>query len=91
MRKWALILAVGGFLGAAIFYSPYVGIDGQTQGVCPVCPHVLMRGSVVGKFIWLTLVGGMINATLFVVVGLSIRAALRHVLGGRGAETVRNS
>jgi hypothetical protein len=83
MVRWALILAAAGFLGAAIFYWPGVS---AYELVCPVFPHVSMGGSLMARFIRSTLVGGVIDAAAFVLVGLSIRAVLKFVFGIGGTK-----
>jgi hypothetical protein len=78
MAKWIICFAAAGFLGAAIFYSPYIGIDGQTQVACPLCPHVTMVGvSPVMKFIKLTVGGGLVNAVSFILVGWIVLTVAR--------------
>ena len=80
MLKWAMVFAVAGFVGAGVFYSPYLGIDGQTQLVCPLCPHVTMVGvSPLVRFIRLTLGGGILNAASFMLVGCTVVAIARRL------------
>jgi len=68
-RKWVIGLILAGFAGAALFYSPYIGINAQVQLTCPLCPHVLSFGDPSIKFIRYTLVGGVLNAISFLVLG----------------------
>jgi hypothetical protein len=92
MRRWTLILALAGFLGAAIFYWPYFGLSPEVQWICPVCSRISMSTGVWERFIPLRAGGGVVNATLFVIVGLSIRAALRLVFdsgGSKGSKEIR--
>jgi len=82
MSRWVVLFPVIGFLGAAAFYSPYIGINGQIGVECPVCPHVLaLWRSPVEAFIMLTLVGGIMNAILFAFLAwltiLSVRMLKR--------------
>ena len=70
MVKWTIVLAAAGFFGAAIFYSPYIGLNAQTPLTCPVCPNI--DGAYVlpvTRFLRDTLIGGTLNAALFVSVG----------------------
>ena len=80
MAKWMIWFAAAGFVGAAIFYSPYIGIDGQTQFACPLCPHVMMVGvSPLVKFIRLTVGGGLLNAVSFMLVGWIVLTIARKL------------
>ena len=68
-RNWIILAAIAGFLGAAAFYSPYIGINAQTPLTCPVCLHVsTVHGTPEELFIRFTLVFGIPNALLFAVV-----------------------
>ena len=70
MRKRIICFAVLGFIGAAVFYSPYIGINAQFGLECPVCPHITtMWGTPLQRFFRFTLVGGIMNAVLFMAVG----------------------
>ena len=81
MVKWAMVFAIVGFVGAGIFYSPYLGIDAQTQLVCPLCPHVTMVGvSPSARFVRLTVGGGILNAASFMLVGCIVVAITRRLL-----------
>jgi hypothetical protein len=66
---FTLALTFLGYLGAAIFYSPLIGLNLQTQYACPLCPHITSFGSPFAKFVGRMLVGGTQNAALFVFVG----------------------
>jgi hypothetical protein len=69
--KWVLALTAVGYLGAAFFYSPYIGLNAQVAIECPLCPHVLSFGDPVTKFFRYTLVGGVLNsAMLFLLAGI---------------------
>jgi hypothetical protein len=39
-RRWTLLFAGLGYLGAAIFYSYLVDIDANIQIFCLACPHL---------------------------------------------------
>ncbi len=70
MRRWILACFVVGLVGAAIFYSPYIGIAAQTRYVCPVCTHMTgVWGTPLLRFIRFTLVSGILNGALFSLVG----------------------
>jgi hypothetical protein len=71
-KRWVFLAVVLGFLGAAAFYSPYIGINGQTTIECPFCGHVTMSGSPVRHFVGLTILGGIVNAALLAAVGLLV-------------------
>lgn len=79
MKKWAMLLATAGFVGAGIFYSPYIGFNGQTLWVCPICPYIDAIGNPKLHFVEFSLGMGLFNAILFIAVGLSIRAIARFV------------
>jgi len=91
MRKWILACVVAGFVGAAIFYSPYLGIDGQTRYVCPVCPHISgMNGGPVLRYMRFTLISGTLNAALFSMAGaaaLTLFKRLRKMISQREAKS----
>jgi uncharacterized membrane protein len=81
MVRWTLILAAAGFVGAGVFYSPYIGFNGQTPLACPVCPTIFSIGHPALHFVEFTVVMGIFNAILFVIVGLAVRAFVRLVTG----------
>jgi len=68
-----------GFVGAAIFYSPYVGLNLQTRIACPVCPSVLSFGDPLTKFFRYTLAGGILNAVLFLLLGFIVAAGANDI------------
>ena len=62
-----------GFMGAALFYWPYV--DEIPHG-CPLCPHVTIVGSTpISRFLRLALPMGLLNALLFSAIGWLILKA----------------
>lgn len=87
MKKWIVLFAALGFIGAALFYSPYIGINAQAQIECPVCPHVTtLRGTPAALFVRSSLLMGIFNAALFVAIGSLGPAcvwSVRHVLHRR--------
>ena len=93
MKKVLLACTVAGFAGAGMFYSPYIGINGQVGIECLLCPHVL--APLVG-YARLTILGGLLNAALFCCVALAVIGSYRltkwvrskRPAGGRGAVPV---
>jgi hypothetical protein len=73
---WVIGLVLLGFIGAALFYLPYLGVTGQIQLTCPLCPHVSALGDPKIKFLRYTLVGGVMNATSFLAFGGVVRLLL---------------
>jgi hypothetical protein len=70
MLRWTILLAAAGFLGAAIFYSPYIGVNAQTPLTCPLCPTIISAYAPPPiKFIRYTFIGGTVNAAFLVVLG----------------------
>ena len=66
MRKWIILSVILGFIGAAAFYSPHIGINGQLGIECPPCPHVMaLWRSQTEAFVRLTLAGGVLNTIFF--------------------------
>ncbi len=86
-----VIAVVAGFVGAALFYSPYVGLNAQSKLACPVCPQVtIVGGTLLARFVRLSIAGGILNAAFFCIVGWVFVVAtetllLRH--GGRAGNT----
>ena len=74
VAKWAIGLTVLGFAGAALFYSPYVGFNGQPRLACPLCPNITGEGAPQIKFIRYTLIGGFLNSAMLLVAGGVVRA-----------------
>lgn len=58
----ALTVIVLGYVGAAAFYSPLMGLSVQFPYLCPICPHIISVGSPWGKFIRRTVALGTLNA-----------------------------
>jgi hypothetical protein len=58
-----------GYLGAANFYSYLIGLNTQTQILCPVCPHILSAGDPLTKFFSRVAVLGTFNGLFFLIVG----------------------
>jgi len=65
-KKGVILLIALGYVGAAAFYSPYIGISGHWSG-CPLCPSVDVLGGGLVTFLWLTATYGTMNAFLLVV------------------------
>jgi len=66
-----------GYLGAAAFYSPYIGINGQNQIACPMCPYLDVIGGGARAFLVFSVVLGTVNAFVFAapcIVLLAYRA-----------------
>jgi hypothetical protein len=88
MKKWIVAFAVIGFLGASAFYSPYIGLDGQSFIECPFCPNVtIISGTPLQRFFRLTLIMGVLNAILF--AGLASLVILSARTFQRIAQTRR--
>ena len=87
MRRWILACFVVGFVGAVIFYSPYIGIDAQTRYVCPVCTHITgVWGTPLHRFIRSTLVFGILDGALVSLVGavaFTLVKKLREVIAAQ--------
>jgi hypothetical protein len=80
MKKWIALFAILGFLGAAAFYSPYIGINAQAQFECPVCVHAAtVRGTPGELFLRFTFFTGVVNAALFVVIGSLVILCARAI------------
>ena len=78
VKKWLLASAAMGFLGAAAFYSPYIGINAGFQPACLLCPHVTtLWGTPTERFIRFTIAGGVLNTTFFAAVGIVIIGLIR--------------
>jgi hypothetical protein len=70
MKKWIAAFSFLGFLGAAAYYSPYLGLDLGNRLACPLCPNVtVIGGALATRFIARTIEGGVLNALLFSFVG----------------------
>jgi len=80
MLRWTILLAAAGFIGAAIFYSPHIGVNAQTALTCPLCPHITSRyASPFAKFALYTFIGGTVNAALLVALGWIAWGIVRSV------------
>ena len=78
--KWTILLAAVGFLGAGVFYSPYLGLKAQTALTCPLCPNTTSCcASLATKFVLYTFVGGTLNAVSLIAVGWIIWGITRIV------------
>ncbi len=70
MRKWIICFATLGFIGAAAFYSPYVGFNVPYGIECPVCLNITtIHGTPTQRFLRFSLVFGAMNAVLFAAAG----------------------
>ena len=74
--KWAIALIVIGFVGAALFYSPYIGLNAQIGLECVACSHVLSAEEPHIKFVRLTLIGGVLNSAMLLFFGGIIRGLI---------------
>ena len=82
--RWTLFFAALGFLGAVLFYSPYLGLNAQLGIECVPCPHVTgLWDSNIKAFLRLTLAGGLLNALLFIVIGWFFLFTVRVIKGFR--------
>jgi len=82
--RWTLFFVALGFLGAALFYSPYLGLNAQLGIECITCPHITrLWGSNLRAFLQLTLVGGLLNAPLSIAIGWFFLFAVRFIKGFR--------
>jgi len=80
MVKGTILLAATGFVGAAIFYSPYVALNAQTALTCPLCPNITSgQASLTAKFVLYALIGGTKNAALLVALGCIVWGIVRTV------------
>jgi hypothetical protein len=76
LKRLAITCIVTGLFGAAIFYSPYIGLNWQTKFACPLCPHVSIVGdSPTGHFIRLAIGGGILNAAFLFFLALLLWGA----------------
>ena len=72
-----LISALLGFVGAGMFYGPYIGLYLEGRYVCPLCPYVDgLRSNPTLTFARLTLTMGMLNTFFFFAVGSVIFLAV---------------
>lgn len=82
MKKWVLLFAIIGFLGAAAFYSPYIGINGQNALECPICACVTtLWGTPTHRYILFIITFGIPNALLFAgfaALAISLWRALKR-------------
>jgi len=70
------LLTILSLLGAALFYSPKLGLNLQFGLECPLCPHVLaFSGSQVRDFFRSTLIGGFINFSTLLVIWILAKIA----------------
>ena len=60
-----LSLIAIGYLGAAAFYSPYIGVNGQYRITCPMCPYLDVIGGGPRAFFLFSLIFGTVNAFVF--------------------------
>ena len=67
--EWAFFFVLLGYVGAAIFYCPLVGVNAQVQIGCPLCPHIDSLGNPAFIFLRRVLVLGTLNALTFSFVG----------------------
>jgi hypothetical protein len=74
--KWVLFLIFLCYAGAALFCSPYLGLNAQIGLECPFCPHVLSPEDPHIKFISLTLLFGLLNSAILLLVGATVRFIL---------------
>lgn len=67
MKKWIIPLALLGFFGAGLFYSPYLGLDAGSRIACPLCPHItVVNGSRLARYLNTVLVFGSLNSILLI-------------------------
>ena len=65
--------SVIGPLGAALFYSPYVGLNWHTKLTCPLCPNVTVVGDTpLALFVSATIGGGILNAIFLFLLALAV-------------------
>jgi hypothetical protein len=87
LKKLTIACIVTGLFGAAIFYSPYIGLNWQTKFACPLCPHVSIVGdSPTEHFMRLAIGGGILNAAFLFFLALLLwgtRALMKRLLFGR--------
>ncbi|HEV2491375.1 MAG TPA: hypothetical protein VGT03_16345 [Candidatus Acidoferrales bacterium] len=69
MKKWLLGSLLASIVGAALFYSPRIGFNGQIGIECPLCPHVMALGNPYVLYGELTLIGIILNSVVFLPVG----------------------
>ena len=80
MKKAVITGFVVGILGAALFYSPYVGLNAQTPYTCLVCPDITtMWGTPFTRFLRFSFVMGVMNGLLFATAFCLVVAAYRLI------------
>jgi hypothetical protein len=80
MRKWIVACFVAGFIGAAVFYSPYVGVNLHTEYACPACIHYsTINTNRFFSFVRFVIVGGALNAMLFSFLGFIAAKGLEKI------------
>jgi len=72
--RWLILPILVGYLGAACFYSPYIGINGQNRIACPLCPFIDVIGGGLQTFVALAAALGTMNAFLLAVPFLGLMA-----------------